>query len=58
MTSWACVALGVQDAFEDGVGVLGFVQQEVVGPEDGGGQGPHLQVVIVREADDARRGDL
>jgi hypothetical protein len=45
--------LGGNDALEDRVGVLGFIQQEVVGPDPWLGQRPHLQVVVVSEADDA-----
>lgn len=50
--------LGEDDVLEDRVGVLGFVQQQEAGLEDGLGQGPHLEVVVVLEADRARRGVL
>lgn len=45
------VALGGEDLFQDGVGVLGLVQEQEVGADARLGQGQHLQVVVVFEAD-------
>jgi hypothetical protein len=47
------VALVEEDLFDDGVGVLGFVQQQEVGVEFRLGEGPDLEVVVVVEADGA-----
>lgn len=52
------VALAGEDGFQDGVGVLGLVEEEVVGVDDGLGQGPDLQVVVVGEAQGSRVGML
>ncbi len=52
------VALGEEDLFDDGVGVLGFVQQQEVGVDTRPGQGPDLQIVVVVEADSAVVGVL
>ncbi|GHH42065.1 hypothetical protein GCM10018775_26210 [Streptomyces umbrinus] len=43
-------ALSGEDPLKDGIGVLGFVKEEEVGPDLRFGQGPHLQVVVVIEA--------
>ena len=52
------VALAEEDLFDDGVGVLGLVQQQEVGVDPGLGEGPHFQVVVVVEADRAVVGVL
>jgi hypothetical protein len=52
------VPLGGEDVFEDGVGVLGFVEEEEVCLDLRPGQGPHFQVVIMLEADHSALGVL
>ena len=47
------VALGQEDLFDDGVGVLCFVEEEIVGVDLRLGEGPDFQVVVVVEADRA-----
>lgn len=51
-------ALGEEDLLDDGVGVLGLVQQQEVGVEARLGEGPDFQVVVVVEADCAVVGVL
>lgn len=45
------VALGVEDLFDDGVGVLSFVEEEEVRRDSRFGQCPDLEVVVMVEAD-------
>ena len=45
------VALVEEDLFDDGVGVLGLVQEQEVAVDAGAGEGPQFQVVVVVEAD-------
>lgn len=52
------VALGEEDLFDDGVGVLGFVQEQEIGVDPGLGEGPDFQVVVVFEPDRAVVGVL
>lgn len=52
------VALGVEDLFDDGVGVLGFVEEEEVRGDSRFGQCPDLEVVVMVEADGAGVGVL
>lgn len=47
------VALGEEDLFDDGVGVLGLVQEQEVGVDAGPGERPDLQIVVVVESDGA-----
>lgn len=51
-------ALGGEDLLQDRVGVLCFVEEEEVGFDSWPGQSPHLQVVVVFEADCAAVGVL
>ena len=52
------VAVAEEDVFDDGVGVLGLVQQQEVGVDPGLGEGPHFQVVVVVEAERTTHGAL
>jgi hypothetical protein len=47
------IALVKDDLFDDGVGVLGLVQEQEVGFDARTGEGPDLEVVVVVEADGA-----
>ncbi len=49
MTGWAS-ALSQEDPFDDGIGVLGLVQEQEVGFDLRLSEGPNLEVVIVVEA--------
>ncbi len=52
------IALGVEDLLYDGVGVLGFVEEEEVRRDVRFGQRPDLEVVVMVETDDAGVGVL
>lgn len=52
------VALGGEDVLEDGVGVLGLVEEKVVGVDSRAGQCPDFEVVVVVEAHHAGVGVL
>lgn len=47
------LALGEEDLFDDGIGVLGLVQQQEIGLNAGPGKSPDLEAVIVVEANGA-----
>jgi hypothetical protein len=51
MTSWAWARWAAKTFFRTGLVSWGLVEEEEVGFESRFGQGPHLQVVVVFEAD-------